>query len=125
MCISKLINHYPAKSALYKFYKEHIEVMYEDLYEPFYQIVKGTNLEKDFDKWWQYAEPESILKLFDFCGLVSINLTEKEVNDIQIEFDEKLTVNEYLKEVFLRGWFDVQINPHNFFRYFTKISIVC
>lgn len=49
MCLVKIINRYPAKSALYKFYKEHNEEMFEDLYEPFLKVVEGTNLEEDFD----------------------------------------------------------------------------
>lgn len=122
MCITKIINHYPAKSALYKFYKEYNEEMFEDLYEPFLKVVEGTDLEEDFDIWWDSATPQDILQMFDYSGLVTINLTVDNIEDIQADYDEHLTITDYLKEVFERGWFDIKIKPHNFFRYFTKME---
>lgn len=122
MCLVKIINRYPAKSALYKFYKEHNEEMFEDLYEPFWNVVKETNLEEDFDIWWNSATPQDILRMFDFSGLVTINLTEDDIKDIQADYDERLTITDYLEEVFERGWFDIKIEPQNFFKYFTKVK---
>lgn len=123
MCLVKIINHYPAKSALYKFYKEHNEAMFEDLYDPFSKVVEGTNLEEDFESWWDSAIVEDILRLFSYSGLVIINLTENGIKDIQMDYDDKdLSINDYLEEVFLRGWFEIKIEPHNFFKYFTKVK---
>lgn len=122
MCITKIINHYPAKSSLYKFYKEHNEEMLEDLYEPFWNVVKETNLEEDFDIWWDSATPQDILRMFDFSGLVTINLTEDDIKDIQADYGERLTITDYLEEVFERGWFGIKIEPHNFFKYFTRVK---
>ena len=122
MCLIKIINRYPAKSALYKFYKEHNEGMYEDLSEPFLKVIKGTNLEEDFDIWWDSATPQDILRMFDFSGLVTINLTEDDIKDIQADYGERLTITDYLEEVFERGWFDIKIESHNFFKYFTRVK---
>lgn len=128
MCLIKIINHYPAKSALYKFYKKHNEIMFEDLYEPFWNVVKETDLEEDFDIWWDSATVQDILQMFDFSGLVTINLTEDDIKNIQadyieIEADlEDLAIADYLKEVFARGWFEIKIEPHKFFKYFTKMK---
>lgn len=123
MCVVKIINHYPAKSALYKFYKEHNEAMFEDLYDPFSKVVEGTNLEEDFDSWWDSATVKDILCLFNYSGLVTINLTENDIKDIQMDYDDKdLSISDYLEEVFLRGWFKIKIEPHNFFKHFTKME---
>ena len=123
MCLVKIINHYPAKSALYKFYKKHNETMFEDLYDPFSKVVEGTNLEEAFESWWDSATVEDILRLFNYSGLITINLTEDDIKDIQADYDgESLSISDYLEEVFLRGWFEIKIESHNFFKYFTKME---
>lgn len=60
--------------------------------------------------------------MFDFSGLVTINLTEDDIKDIQADYGERLTITDYLEEVFERGWFGIKIEPHNFFKYFTRVK---
>lgn len=113
----KKINNYPAKKMLIDLYQEHPETAFEDLYEPLISCITDTKQREKFDDWWDATTVEQVLDLFDKAGSVVINLTDNEIKSIQDDYaDETLTVEDYIKEVFFRGWFDIEINSDKFLK---------
>lgn len=117
MSLKEEINNYPAKKMLISLYQEHPETAFEDLYEPLISCITDTKQQERFDEWWDAATVEQALDLFDKAGSVVINLTDNEINSIQNDYaDETLTVEDYIKEVFFRGWFDIKIDSEKFLK---------
>lgn len=117
MSLKEEINKYPAKQMLSNLYLEHPETAFEDLHEPLISCITDTKQRERFDEWWDAATVEQVLDLFDKAGSVVINLTDNEINSIQNDYaDETLTVEDYIKEVFFRGWFDIEINSDKFLK---------
>lgn len=117
MNLKQEINEYPAKKMLINLYLEHPEAAFEDLYEPLISCITDTKQQEKFDDWWDAATVEQVLDLFDKAGSVVINLTDNEINSIQNDYaDETLLVEDYIKEVFFRGWFDIKINSKKFLK---------
>lgn len=117
MNLKEKINQYPAKKILIALYQEHPETAFEDLYEPLISCIADTKQREKFDEWWDATTVEQVLDLFDKAGSVVIDLTDSEINSIQNDYaDETLTVEDYIKEVFFRGWFDIKINSEKFLK---------
>ena len=117
MSLKEKINNYPAKKMLIDLYQEHPETAFEDLCEPLISCITDTEQREKFDEWWDATTVEQVLDLFDKVGSVVINLTDNEINSIQNDYaDETLTVKDYIKEVFFRGWFDIEINSEKFLK---------
>ena len=117
MNLKEKINQYPAKEMLISLYQEHPETALEDLCEPLIGCITDTNQREKFDEWWDAATVEQVLDLFDKVGSVVIDLTDSEITSIQNDYaDETLTVEDYIKEVFFRGWFDIKINSEKFLK---------
>lgn len=117
MSLKEEINEYSAKKMLISLYQEHPETVFEDLYEPLIDCITDTKQRERFDEWWDAATVEQTLDLFDKAGSVVINLTDNEINSIQNDYaDETLAVEDYIKEVFFRGWFDIKINSEKFLK---------
>ena len=117
MNLKEKINQYPAKQMLINLYREHPETAFEDLYEPLISCITDAKQREKFDEWWDAATVEQVLDLFDKAGSVVINLTDSEITSIQNDYvDETLTVEDYIKEVFFRGWFDIKINSEKFLK---------
>lgn len=115
MSLKEEINEYPAKKMLIDLYQEHPETAFEDLYEPLISCITDTKQREKFNDWWDATSVEQVLDLFDKTGSVVINLTDNEINSIQNDYvDETLAVEDYIKEVFFRGWFDIEINSDKF-----------
>lgn len=117
MSLKEEINNYPAKKMLISLYQEHPETAFEDLYEPLISCITDTKQRERFDEWWDAATVEQALDLFDKAGSVVINLTDNEIKSIQNDYvDETLVVENYIEEVFFRGWFDIKINSEKFLK---------
>lgn len=117
MNLKEKINEYPAKQMLSNLYLEHPETAFEDLYEPLISCITDTKQRERFDEWWDAATVEQALDLFDKAGSVVIDLTDNEINSIQNDYaDETLAVEDYIKEVFFRGWFDIEISSDKFLK---------
>lgn len=117
MSLKEEINNYPAKKMLISLYQEHPETAFEDLYEPLISCITDDKQRERFDEWWDATTVEQALDLFDKAGSVVINLTDNEINSIQNDYaDETLTVENYIEEVFFRGWFDININSEKFLK---------
>lgn len=117
MSLKEEINNYPAKKMLISLYQEHPETAFEDLYEPLISCITNAKQRERFDEWWDATTVEQALDLFDKAGSVVINLTDNEINSIQNDYaDETLTVENYIEEVFFRGWFDININSEKFLK---------
>lgn len=117
MSLKEEINNYPAKKMLISLYQEHPETAFEDLYEPLISCITDAKQRERFDEWWDATTVEQALDLFDKAGSVVINLTDNEINSIQNDYaDETLTVENYIEEVFFRGWFDININSEKFLK---------
>ena len=117
MNLKEKINQYPAKEMLISLYQEHPEPALEDLCEPLIGCITDTKQREKFDEWWDAATVEQVLDLFDKVGSVVIDLTDSEITSIQNDYaDETLTVEDYIKEVFFRGWFDIKINSEKFLK---------
>lgn len=117
MNLKEKINQYPAKKMLSNLYLEHPETAFEDFYEPLISCITDTKQRERFDEWWDATTVEQVLDLFDKAGSVVINLTDNEINSIQNDYaDETLTVEDYIKEVFFRGWFDIKIDSEKFLK---------
>lgn len=117
MSLKEEINEYPAKQMLSNLYLEHPETAFEDLHEPLISCITDTKQRERFDEWWDAATVEQVLDLFDKAGSVVIDLTDNEINSIQNDYaDETLAVEDYIKEVFFRGWFDIEINSDKFLK---------
>ena len=100
---------------LINLYQEHPETAFEDLYEPLISCITDTKPREKFDEWWDAATVEQALDLFGKAGSVVINLTDNEINSIQNDYvDETLSAEDYIEEVFFRGWFDIKINSEKF-----------
>lgn len=117
MNLKEKINQYPAKQMLINLYLEHPETAFEDLCEPLISFITDTKQREKFDEWWDATTVEQVLDLFDKVGSVVIDLTDSEITSIQNDYaDETLTVEDYIKEVFFRGWFDIKINSEKFLK---------
>ena len=117
MSLKEEINEYPAKKMLINLYQEHPETAFEDLHEPLISCIADTKQREKFDEWWDATTVEQVLDLFDKVGSVVINLTDNEIKSIQNDYaDETLVVEDYIKEVFFRGWFDIKINSEKFLK---------
>lgn len=117
MSLKEEINKYPAKQMLIDLYQEHPETAFEDLYEPLSSCIADAKQREKFDDWWNAATVEQVLNLFDKAGSVVINLTDNEIKSIQNDYvDETLAVEDYIKEVFFHGWFDIEINSDKFLK---------
>ena len=107
MSLKEEINNYPAKKMLISLYQEHPETAFEDLYEPLISCITDAKQRERFDEWWDATTVEQALDLFDKAGSVVINLTDNEIKSIQNDYvDETLVVENYIEEVFFRGWFE-------------------
>lgn len=123
MNFKEKINQYPAKKMLIVLYQEHPETAFEDLHDPLISYITDTEQREKFDEWWDAATVEQVLDLFDKAGSVVIDLTDNEINSIQNDYvDETLTIEDYIKEVFFRGWFDIKINSEKFLK-MTKVVV--
>lgn len=117
MNLKEKINEYPAKQMLINLYREHPETAFEDLHDPLISCITDTKQQERFDEWWDAATVEQVLDLFDKVGSVVIDLTDSEITSIQNDYvDETLSVEDYIKEVFFRGWFDIKINSEKFLK---------
>lgn len=117
MSLKEEINNYPAKQMLISLYQEHPETAFEDLYEPLISCIADIKQREKFDEWWDAATVEQVLDLFDKVGSAVIDLTDSEIKSIQNDYvDETLLVEDYIKEVFFRGWFDIEINSSKFLK---------
>lgn len=117
MNLKEKINQYPAKQMLINLYWEHPETAFEDLCEPLISCITDTEQREKFDEWWDAATVEQVLDLLDKAGLVVINLTDNEIKSIRNDYtDETLSVENYIEEVFFRGWFDININSEKFLK---------
>lgn len=117
MSLKEEINNYPAKEMLISLYQEHPETAFEDLCEPLISCITDAKQRERFDEWWDATTVEQALDLFNKTGSVVINLTDNEIKSIQNDYvDETLTVEDYIKEVFFRGWFDIKINSEKFLK---------
>lgn len=117
MNLKEKVNQYPAKQMLISLYQEYPETAFEDLCEPLISCIADTKQRERFGEWWDAATVEQVLDLFDKAGSVVIDLTDNEINSIQNDYaDETLAVEDYIKEVFFRGWFDIEINSDKFLK---------
>lgn len=117
MNLKEKINEYPAKEMLISLYQEHPETAFEDLCEPLISCITDAEQREKFDEWWDATTIEQVLDLFDKVGSVMINLTDNEIKSIQNDYaDETLTVEDYIKEVFFRGWFGIKIDSEKFLK---------
>lgn len=117
MNLKEKINEYPAKQMLINLYREHPETAFEDLHDPLISCITDTEQREKFDEWWDAATVEQVLDLLDKAGSVVIDLTDNEIKSIQNDYtDETLVVEDYIKEVFFRGWFDININSEKFLK---------
>lgn len=117
MGLKEKINEYPAKQMLISLYLEHPETAFEDLCEPLISCITNAKQRERFDEWWDATTVEQVLDLFDKAGSVVINLTDNEIKSIQNDYvDETLAVEDYIKEVFFHGWFDIEINSDKFLK---------